>query len=421
MQAFPQMMIALTCCALGVAASDVCAEEVRILHNGITLNADTVLTDGKTVADNMIMIVHGTLGHKDMEIIETLQSVLQESGRSSLAINLSLDIDDRHGFYPCELRHTHRFDDAVAEIDAWRDWLSAQGANDIVLLGHSRGANQAVKYALSGRPSFSRLVLLAPPTTHPAVENEKLGRLAAMNSSDWLPKQRFLHCENAQVQVGTYLSYQGATAGNDTVPQFSALRLSTLVISGSDDSVVPDLSGRMADIGNKLVSHVDIEGADHFFRDLYAYDVVDAIDVFLARQTPPPRLINWATSLQDDVHALAGPQEFHVIFISQAGCQYCELLRKTVLRPMIRGGGLDERIVLREVSLDGDFELRDFEGRAVTGLNFAERYGAYVTPTMLFLDANGENLVKPLVGTGNIEFYGYYLEKKINEAANDRQ
>jgi hypothetical protein len=84
---------------------------------------------------------------------------------------------------------------------------------------------------------------------------------------------------------------------------------------------------------------------------------------------------------------------------------------------MIRRGDLDERIELREVSLDTDFELVDFQGSTTKGLEFAQRYDAYVTPTLLFLDALGNSLTEPLVGTGNIEFYSFYLQQKIDEAS----
>ena len=71
---------------------------------------------------------------------------------------------------------------------------------------------------------------------------------------------------------------------------------------------------------------------------------------------------------------------------------------------------------LREVSLDDDFSVEDFQGRAVKGAAFAERNNANVTPTLLFLDGQGASLVDPLVGVGNIEFYDVYLERKIDAA-----
>jgi len=99
------------------------ADEVKITGGPYTLNGDLVIADGQEIADRIVLIVHGTLAHKDMDLIETLQTAFEEVGQNSLAINLSLSLDDRTGFYPCNILHTHKSSDALKEIDAWIDWL----------------------------------------------------------------------------------------------------------------------------------------------------------------------------------------------------------------------------------------------------------------------------------------------------------
>jgi len=266
---------------LSMIANVAIADEVELEFNGMTLNADLIIADGTHITDEIVIILHGTLGHKDMEIIETLQSVLEEIGRDSLAINLSLNIDDRHGFFDCEKPHSHRSDDAIDELNAWVAWLRKSGAKNISLLGHSLGANQAAKYVLSSQASIAKLVLLAPPASDARADKKSLEKLLSMSASDWLSDIRFLHCESADVQVASYLSYRGDDARNDTVALLEDVKIPTLVISGSDDQVSKDLGLRMVDVVNESVSHLEIVGADHFFRDLYAYDVVDAVDAFL--------------------------------------------------------------------------------------------------------------------------------------------
>lgn len=257
------------------------AKEVKLDHAGKTLNADLVVANGGRIADDITVILHGTLGHKDMEIIESMQSVLEESGRSSLAINLSLNVDDRHGFFDCSAPHTHRADDAVDELSVWMTWLMNSSAKRISLIGHSRGANQALKYVLSGASPVSNLVLLAPPAGSSLLPADELQNLGSMAGDEWLLDAAFLHCDGAQVQVASYLSYRGENAETDTVALLADVEVPTLVISGSDDAVSKGLGSRMADVVNESVSHQEIEGAGHFFRDLYMYDVVDAVDAFL--------------------------------------------------------------------------------------------------------------------------------------------
>jgi pimeloyl-ACP methyl ester carboxylesterase len=59
-----------------------------------------------------------------------------------------------------------------------------------------------------------------------------------------------------------------------------------LVLSGSEDSAVPGLAIKMEDVNNGLVEHLQIDGADHFFRDLFAYDVIEAAIIFLTSIRP---------------------------------------------------------------------------------------------------------------------------------------
>ena len=70
------------------------AEEVKINHGGLTLNADLELAGGKTLADGVVLMTHGLLAHKGMEIMTALKGLLAERGLNTLAINLSLNLDD---------------------------------------------------------------------------------------------------------------------------------------------------------------------------------------------------------------------------------------------------------------------------------------------------------------------------------------
>lgn len=129
------------------------------------------------------------------------------------------------------------------------------------------------------------------------------------------------------------------------------------------------------------------------------------------------RLILPAESLKSDALAAERRSLPIVIFISQHGCPYCAALREKILYPMIRAGETDKQMILREVSLDAGFQLIDFDGETVSGRDFAGRYAATITPTLLFLDATGTEVARSRVGIGNIEFYAYYLEQSLASAA----
>ena len=143
--------------------SNIRAEEVTQKFNGLTLNANLEMAESKSFEDGVVLILHGYRAHNNMEIIRSAQQALLDNDRSSLAINLSLSIDNRHGFYGCELPQRHIQDDAIDEVGSWIAWLRERGAKRVILIGHSRGANQLMVYAAEKiDPEVSHMVFLAP-------------------------------------------------------------------------------------------------------------------------------------------------------------------------------------------------------------------------------------------------------------------
>ena len=105
-----------------------------------------------------------------------------------------------------------------------------------------------------------------------------------------------------------------------------------------------------------------------------------------------------------------------LLVVSRSDCPYCKLLREEVLDPMLLGGEYAGRILIRELFLDSFAPVRDFEGEAVAPQDLAGRYSAGFTPTVLFLDHRGRELVDPLIGINTLEYYGYYLDAAIAKA-----
>ena len=49
------------------------------------------------------------------------------------------------------------------------------------------------------------------------------------------------------------------------------------IISGTDDEILLDSYKQFEAIENENISHILIDGGDHFFRDIYMYDVLEVI------------------------------------------------------------------------------------------------------------------------------------------------
>lgn len=275
-------------------------ERVTLDHGGLTLNANLELAQGKTLADGVVLLTHGTLAHNKMEIIVALQTLLRERGHNSLAINLSLGVNDRaSAMYDCATPHTHRESDATAEIAAWIGWLKAHGATGITIAGHSRGGAQTAAYAAAEPDSaVERVVLIAPATwtaesAGAGYENtyktplapllEKAATLVASGKgSEMLANIGILYCPGTSASAAAFTSYYQADPRHDAPGQLPAIKLPVLVIAGGDDQVVKGLPERVEPLadGQKLRLEV-IEGADHFFQDFFAEEAADNIAAFI--------------------------------------------------------------------------------------------------------------------------------------------
>ncbi len=270
------------------------ADEVKIAHRGITLNALLVRAESWPRGP-VVLMTHGTLAHNRMEIRSTIQELLTDAEWSTLAINLSLGVDDRHGALACDVPHAHRDGDALDEIGAWLDWLKARGAERVVLLGHSRGGNQTARFAAErDTPQLEAVVLIAPGTWDTAEVatgyQERFGvplsmrleeardRVAAGKPGEWLQQTGFLYCTGAKVTAGAFTSYYEPDERRDTPSVLPAIVKPTIVFIGSEDTVVAGLEARVAPIADgQQVKMVVLDGADHFFRDIYAEEIVEII------------------------------------------------------------------------------------------------------------------------------------------------
>jgi pimeloyl-ACP methyl ester carboxylesterase len=222
--------------------------------------------------------------------------MLAERGLSSLAINLSLGIDDRPAaMYDCPTPHTHEHIDAVNEIATWVGWLKEQGAGRIVLLGHSRGGNQAARYA-AGRadPVVTDLVLIAPPswdegdaardyaaryrTPLQPILAQAQTLVSAGKGSELMKPMGFVYCEDTRASAAAVVSYYAPDPDMDTPRLLPRIGIPVVVFAGSEDKVATGLIEKTEPLADgERIELVIMEGADHFFRDLYSEEIADAL------------------------------------------------------------------------------------------------------------------------------------------------
>ncbi len=274
------------------------ADRVELEYDDMTLVGYMEMADGSSVEDGVVLMVHGTLAHGQMDIMSSMQELLRDAGYNSLAINLSLGQDAREGMYDGDDTHRHKHEDAVDEIAAWAEWLKGEGAERLAVMGHSRGGNQVARYlADQADPMVEKAVLLAPQTwsegyyakdfkenfgTELAALLEKAEALVEQGKGDEIIETDFLYFTDTRVEAESVLSYYADDPRMDTPTVLGEVSVPTLVIVAGADETVTDLEEKMAErVEDDHIEMTVVSGADHMFRDLFLYDAADAATDFI--------------------------------------------------------------------------------------------------------------------------------------------
>jgi pimeloyl-ACP methyl ester carboxylesterase len=272
-------------CAVALALAppwSAAAEPVQIKPAALRLNGNLEIPAGKSVSDGVALVVPDALSHHGHETIAALQAHLKEDGVATLAITLSLGIDDRKGARACAVPHAYTMADIGGELDRWIEWLQLNGARSIDLIGFSHGGVQAAVMAAQRR-TLRRIVLLAPAFATSAELEESYARAfgqpltPVLDAARTAPQEThavdFLTCRRAPVTGAAFIDAYRAIPPEVTteIPQ------PVLVVIAGSDEIVPDLDRKLPAAVRRMV----IEESDHFFQDLYGEDAADTIADFL--------------------------------------------------------------------------------------------------------------------------------------------
>ncbi len=102
-----------------------------------------------------------------------------------------------------------------------------------------------------------------------------------------------------------------------------------------------------------------------------------------------------------------------LLMFSAQHCGFCVRLESDFLIPMQISGDYTDRTLIRKLDISNYTKVRDFDGIELTPAEFASRYKVSVTPTVVFLDAHGNQIAPKRVGLTTPDFYAGYLDESI--------
>ncbi len=128
--------------------------------------------------------------------------------------------------------------------------------------------------------------------------------------------------------------------------------------------------------------------------------------------------INPALNLQFDGASAQQKNAVILILYTASYCHYCVRVKAEVFNHLADDPKYRDHIILREVIIDSEITLREFDGSLVDHPDFAIRRGVAIVPTLEIVNPKGHALTEPLVGAGISDFYGFYVEQRITDAVN---
>ncbi len=106
-------------------------------------------------------------------------------------------------------------------------------------------------------------------------------------------------------------------------------------------------------------------------------------------------------------------QKLIMLEVSASYCSYCTKLEEELIKPMLRSGDYDNDVLIRKVDIDSYKNLRDFDGNTIPSSRLAHQLDIKVTPTLIFLNSQNQEVSKRIIGVNSLDYLGSYVDAAI--------
>lgn len=117
-------------------------------------------------------------------------------------------------------------------------------------------------------------------------------------------------------------------------------------------------------------------------------------------------------SLADELAKALKSGQPLVVMVSLDGCPYCRVARDHYLDPLRRQDGA----YVVQIDMRTNKLVQDFDGVLQTHDSVVRAWGVKVAPTVLFFGPRGKEIAERLVGAVIPDFYGAYLDQRLQTA-----
>lgn len=105
-----------------------------------------------------------------------------------------------------------------------------------------------------------------------------------------------------------------------------------------------------------------------------------------------------------------------MLFVTSPSCGYCHILERDVIVPMLKNKQYTGKVLVRRLDI-GQNTMVDFDGSTKDPMRIAARYKAQLTPTIVFLAPNGQQLQDHILGVAkDVDQYGGMIDSRLNRS-----
>lgn len=241
----------------------------KLIHQGIYYKP-------KKSGRRAILWVHGLTGtfYNNIKLFELIAGASEKSGIGFAAFNnrghdivtgmRKIDSHEPKGYTKVSGGAGYeRFEECVYDIDAGISFLAAQGYSEIILAGHSTGANKVCYYAGTKKDARVAAVILLSPVSDrldPTLDKEKTAALVAdmkKKIEEGLGDELLSGVHAFPVTARRFVSLYAPHSSEDTfdygyihpkLTSFSAIKTPLLVVLGSHDEYLHRSASDVLDI-----------------------------------------------------------------------------------------------------------------------------------------------------------------------------
>ena len=152
-----------------------------------------------------------------------------------------------------------------------------------------------------------------------------------------------------------------------------------------------------------------------FYRGL-AFAILGLIaSNLIAEDSLPPVTITRVEDLSQLAIAAGQQKKLIMLEVAASYCSFCEKLEEEIIKPMLRSGDYTANVLIRKFEIDDLSPLKNFKGIPITGAELAKQWGVQVTPTLIFLDSQNQEVSERIVGVNSLDLFGAYVDEAIEK------